>query len=97
MNGALAWLAGFDARTLLVGFAVLGMLLAVPLEVVALRRLFKLRLVPGTIYFLLGAFLIALGVLAGVVAASLHGYNRLTHEQIASAFALLHHPDEPGQ
>src|SRR5580765_2863111 len=88
MSGALEWLAGFDARTLLVGFAALGMLLAVPLEVVALRRLIKLRLVPGTLYFLLGAFLIALGVLAGVVAASLHGYHRLTHEQLAAKVSL---------
>jgi hypothetical protein len=88
MSGVLEWLAGFDARALLVGFAVLGMLLAVPLEVVALRRLLKLRLVPGTIYLLLGAFLIALGVLAGVVAASLHGYNRLTHEQLAAKVSL---------
>jgi len=88
MSGVLEWLARFDARTLLVGFAALGMLAALPLEIAALRRLMKLRVVPGTIYFLLGALFILLGVVAGLVAASLQGYKRLTHEQLAARVSL---------
>jgi hypothetical protein len=88
MSGVLEWLARFDARTLLVGFAALGMLLALPLEIAALRRLARLRLVPGTLYFLLGALFIMVGVVAGLVAASLHGYRRLTQEQLAARVSL---------
>lgn len=84
----IAWLAQFDPRTLLVGFVVIGMLLALPLEIAALRRLAKLRLVGGAFYFLLGAVFILLGVAAGLVAASLHGYQRLTQEQLAAKVTL---------
>jgi hypothetical protein len=82
------WLAQFDPRVLLVGFAALGVLIALPLEVLALRRLAKIRVVGGAFYFLLGAFFILLGVAAGLVAASLHGYKRLTQEQIAANVTL---------
>lgn len=78
------WLARVDPQVLLVGFAVLGILVALPLELVALARLRRLRLASGTIYFLLGAFIVLAGVAAGLVAASLHGYRRLTHEQLAA-------------
>jgi len=78
------WLARADPQVLLVGFAVLGILVALPLELVALGRLRRLRLASGTIYFLLGAFIVLVGVAAGLVAASLHGYQRLTHEQLAA-------------
>jgi hypothetical protein len=64
------------------------MLLALPLEIAALRRLARLRLVPGTLYFLLGALFIMVGVVAGLVAASLHGYRRLTQEQLAARVSL---------
>jgi len=84
----IAWLAQFDPRVLLVGFAALGVLIALPLEVLALRRLAKIRVVGGAFYFLLGAFFILLGVAAGLVAASLHGYKRLTAEQIAGKVTL---------
>ena len=88
MSGAVQWLAGFEAQTLLVGFAALGALIALPLELVALRRLRKLRIVGGAFWFLLGAFFILLGVAAGLVAASLHGYQRLTREQLAANVTL---------
>ena len=84
----IAWLAQFDPRTLLIGFAVLGALIALPLEVAALRRLGRLKLVGGAFYFLLGALFILLGVVAGLVAASLHGYKRLTQEQVAAKVTL---------
>jgi len=82
------WLAQFDPRTLLIGFLAIGMLIALPLEVVALRRVAKLRLVGGAFYFLLGAFFILLGLCLGLVAASLHGYKRLTAEQLAAKVTL---------
>ena len=82
------WLAQFDPRSLLIGFLATGMLLALPLEVMALRRLAKLRLVGGAFYFLLGAFFILLGLCLGLVAASLHGYKRLTAEQLAAKVTL---------
>jgi len=88
MNAAVQWLSQFDPRTLLVGFAVLGALVALPLEVLALRRLAKLRVVGGAFYFLLGAFFILLGVAAGLLAAGLHGYQRLTQEQLAAKATL---------
>jgi len=88
MNATVQWLSQFDPRTLLVGFALLGVLIALPLEVLALRRLAKIRIVGGAFYFLLGAFFILLGVCAGLVAASLHGYQRLTSEQIAGNVSL---------
>ena len=78
------WLARVDPQVLLVGFAVLGILVALPLELLALGRLRRLRLASGTVYFLLGAFIVLVGVAAGLVAASLHGYRRLTHEQLAA-------------
>ena len=82
------WLAQFDPRTLLIAFAALGVLVALPLEALALRRLAKIRLASGAFWFLLGAFFILLGVAAGLVAASLHGYQRLTKEQLAAKVTL---------
>ena len=78
------WLARVDPQALLVGFAVLGILVALPLELVALGRLRRLRLMSGTVYLLLGAFIVLVGVAAGLVAASLHSYRRLTHETLAA-------------
>jgi len=82
------WLARVDPQVLLVGFAVLGILVALPLQLAALGRLRRLRLASGTIYFLLGAFIVLVGVAAGLLAASLHGYQRLTHEQLAASVSV---------
>jgi hypothetical protein len=84
----LGWLAGLDPRVLLVGFAVIGVLAALPLELAALGRLRRLRVASGTLYLLAGAFLVLLGVSAGLVAASLHSYSRLTHEQVAAQVSI---------
>jgi hypothetical protein len=88
MSGSIQWLAQFDPRTLLVAFALLGVLIALPFEALALRRLAKVRIMSGAFWFLFGAFFILLGVIAGLVAASLHGYKRLTHEQLAAKVTL---------
>lgn len=82
------WLADIDPQVLLVAFAVLGIVFALPLELAALSRLRHLRLGSGTMYLLLGAFVVLLGVAAGLVAASLHSYRRLTHEQLAAKVSI---------
>ncbi|MGQ0544306.1 MAG: hypothetical protein ACT4P3_03115 [Betaproteobacteria bacterium] len=78
-------LARVDPQVLQIGYAALGILVALPLELAALGRLRRLRLMSGTVYLLLGAFLVLAGVAAGLVAASLHSYRRLTHEQLAAS------------
>ena len=88
MSGTIQWLAQFDPRTLLVAFALIGVLIALPFEALALRRLAKVRIASGAFWFLFGAFFILLGVIAGLVAASLHGYKRLTNEQLAAKVTL---------
>ena len=78
------WLAGLDPRLLIAGFALVGVLLGVPLLVAALRRLRRLRLVGGTLYLLSAGTVILLVAVAGLVAANLFTYARLTHEQEAA-------------
>jgi hypothetical protein len=84
ISNVIDWLARVDPQVLLAAFAALGILVALPLELAALGRLRRLRVMSGTIYLLLGAFVVLVGVAAGLVAASLHGYRRLTHEQLAA-------------
>ncbi|HUJ88029.1 MAG TPA: hypothetical protein VLX30_14365 [Burkholderiales bacterium] len=84
----LNWLSGFSPQALLIGFALLGVVLALPLELAALRRLRRAQVARGTLLLLLGAAVVLLGVLAAVIAASLHSYTRLTHEQQAAQVAL---------
>ncbi|HVB47325.1 MAG TPA: hypothetical protein VNF69_02950 [Burkholderiales bacterium] len=84
----LNWLAGCSPQALLVGFALLGVVLALPLEIAAVRRLRRAQLARGTLLLLFGAAVLLLGVLAALVAASLHSYSRLTHEQEAARVAL---------
>ena len=84
----LNWLSGFSPQALLIGFALLGVLLALPLELAALRRLGRAQIARGTLLLLLGAAVVLLGVLAAVVAAGLHSYARLTHEQDAAQVEL---------
>ena len=84
----LNWLSGLSPQALLLGFALLGVVLALPLELAALRRLRRSQVARATLLMLLGAAVVLLGVLAAVVAASLHSYSRLTHEQEAARVAL---------
>lgn len=80
----IAWLAGLDPQVLIVGIALVGVLLAVPLELAAVRRLRRLRLVRGTLFLTSGALVMLLVALAGLVVANLFTYARLTHEQEAA-------------
>ena len=78
------WLASLDPRLLILGFALLGVLIAVPFLVAALRRLRRFRLVGGTLYLLFAGVVLLLLAGAGLVAANLFTYARLTHEQEAA-------------
>jgi len=81
-------LAGLDPRTLMIGIGVIGLLLALPLEVAAFRRLRRLRIASGTMFFLSGGFVIAIAAGAALVAMNLYTYARLTHEQEAARVSI---------
>ena len=78
------WLADLDPRLLVMGIGALGTLIALPLLIAAFRRLFRLRIVGGTMFLLLGAVVILLAVGGVLVATNLYTYARLTHEQEAA-------------
>jgi hypothetical protein len=78
------FLAGVDPQALIIGVALAGALLALPLLVAGLRRLARLRLVRGTLFLLVGASVLLAVTAAGLVAANLLTYARLTHEEEAA-------------
>lgn len=78
------WLAGLDPRALMIGIGAAGVLLAFPFELAAIRRLRRLQLVRGTLFFLSGALVLLSAAIAVLVAANLYTYARLTHEQEAA-------------
>jgi len=82
------WLARLDPRAFMIGVGLVGLLLALPLEVAAFRRLRRLQLARGTLFFLSGG--VVLLVAAGVVllAMNLYTYARLTHEQEAARVSM---------
>jgi hypothetical protein len=82
------WLGRTDSRLLLIGLLALGALLAFPLLIAAIDRLSRLRLKSGILYLLLGVLLALLGLTAGVAAASLHTYRRLTPEQPGASVSI---------
>jgi hypothetical protein len=82
------FLAQLEPQYLLVGFTVLGGLLAMPLAIFAIRRLTDLRFMSGTVLILCSALVLTLGVLLALAAASLRTYNRLTHEQEAARVSM---------
>jgi hypothetical protein len=78
------WLAPLDPGLLIAGIALIGVVLALPFFIASFRRLRHLKLVRGTLYFLVGGILVLLGVAGGLVATNLVTYARLTHEQEAA-------------
>jgi hypothetical protein len=78
------WLASVDPRALMVGIGVLALLIAFPLELAAIRRLRRLQLARGTLFFLSGAFVLAVAASMALIAMNLYTYARLTHEQEAA-------------
>jgi hypothetical protein len=81
-------LAKLDPRAVMIGIGVLGVLLAVPFELAAIRRLRRLQLVRGTMFFLTGALVLLVAAAAILVAANLYTYARLTHEQQAARVSM---------
>ena len=81
-------LAKLDPRILMIAIGALGVLLAVPFELAAIRRLRRLQLVRGTMFFLTGALVLLVAAAAVLVAANLYTYARLTHEQQAARVSM---------
>ena len=73
---------------ILIGIVVLAFLAAVPLEIAAIRRLRRIQLLRGTLFFVSGGFILALAAAAVLVAMNLHTYARLTHEQEAARVSM---------
>jgi len=82
------WLARVDPRVLMVGIGLVGLALAVPLELAAIRRLRRLQLARGTLFFLSGAFVLLVAGSLALVAMNLYTYARLTHEQEAARVSI---------
>jgi hypothetical protein len=74
-------LAHLDPRVVMVGIGVVALLLALPFEIAAFRRLRRLQIASGTMFFLTGGFVIAIAAVAALLAMNLYTYARLTHEQ----------------
>jgi hypothetical protein len=82
------FLASLEPQYLIVGFTVLGGLLALPLLFWSIRRFSDLRFASGSVLMLFSALLVSLGVAAALLAASLRTYHRLTAEQEAARVAM---------
>src|SRR5688572_12568376 len=82
------WLAALDPRALIVGVGLIALALAVPLELAAIRRLRHLQLARSTLFFLSGAFVLALAAGVALIAMNLYTYARLTHEQEAARVSM---------
>ncbi|HWV90233.1 MAG TPA: hypothetical protein VNZ59_09130 [Burkholderiales bacterium] len=77
-----------DPRVLMIAIGVVGVLLAFPFELAAIRRLRRLQLVRGTLFFLSGATVLLVAAIVVLVAANLYTYARLTHEQEAARVSM---------
>ena len=82
------WLARLDPRALIIGIGAVGLLVALPLEIAAFRRLRRLQLARGTLFFLSGGLVILLAAAVALVAMNLYTYARLTHEQEAARVSM---------
>jgi hypothetical protein len=78
------WLAPLDPGLLIASIALVGVLLALPFLIAAFRRLRRLKVVTGVFHLLLAGILLLAFTAAGLVAANLLTYARLTHEQEAA-------------
>src|SRR5262245_38125242 len=81
-------LATLGPRVLILCIGLVGLLLAVPMEVAAFRRLRRLQLARGTMFFLSGGLVLLLAAGAALVAMNLYTYARLTHEQEAARVSM---------
>jgi hypothetical protein len=78
------WLARLDPRLLIVGVVLIGLALSLPFFLGSVRRLRRLQLVRGSLFFLFGGVLVLMVVAAVLVAANLVTYARLTQEEEAA-------------
>jgi hypothetical protein len=82
------FLANLEPQYLIVGFTVLGGLLALPLLFWSIRRFSDYRFASGSVLMLSSLLFVAIGVAAALLSASLRTYNRLTAEQDAARVAM---------
>jgi hypothetical protein len=82
------FLAKLEPQYLLVGLTLVGGLLALPLAMVAVRRLTDLRFASGSLLLISSLLVVAIGVAAALAAGSLRTYTRLTAEQEAARVAM---------
>src|SRR3970282_1142619 len=83
-----AWISALSPETILVVIAATGGVVALLLVIAAVRRMRDWELRRGSVYLLGAAVVAALGVGGAMLAASLHTYARLTHEQEAARAVL---------
>jgi hypothetical protein len=83
-----AWISALSPETILVLIAATGGVIALLLVIAAVRRLRDWEFRRGSVYLLGAAVVAALGVVGAMLAASLHTYARLTHEQEAARAVL---------
>ncbi len=83
-----AWISDLSPETILVVIAATGGILALLLTAAAVRRLRAWEFRSGAVYLFGAAVVAALGVGGAMLAASLHTYARLTHEQEAARAVL---------
>jgi hypothetical protein len=82
------WFAALSPQTLLVAIAGTGGVIALLLAVAAVRRMRNWEFRRGSVYLVGAALVAALGVGGALLAASLHTYSRLTHEEEAARVVL---------
>lgn len=84
----LDWISALGPQTVLVLIAGAGGVLALLLALAGFRRMRGWQFRTGSVYLLGAAIVAALGVGGAMLAASLHTYSRLTHEQEAGRAVL---------
>jgi hypothetical protein len=84
----LDWISALGPQTILVAIAAIGGVIALLLAVAAVRRMRQWQFSRGAVYLMCAALVAALGVGGAMLAASLHTYSRLTHEQEAARAVL---------
>jgi len=77
-----------DPMVIALAIALAGLAIALPLEIAALARLRRFRLIGGTMFFGAGALVLFAAVAAAFVVLNLATYARLTHEQPAAHVTL---------
>jgi hypothetical protein len=82
------WFSALSPQMILVAIAATGGVIALLLVVAAVRRMRDWEFRRGSVYLVGAAVVAALGVGGGMLAASLHTYSRLTHEQEAARVVL---------